>query len=302
MGTLLGRLHGRIPSVGGLSRNLLILSIVLVIVLPLYNAAFIYPSLTKLFAETTAKDATSIAKHFISTVGTRANELTKTSFDAEILREINTLQEDFGLTKLKVFSKSGEILFSTNSGEIGNINSERYFQEIVARGSVYTKLVRKNTESLEHQRMSADVVETYVPLMKDGLFLGAFEIYYDITEKKQDLERLLLISFVIVAVLALGVLLTSVVNFVKENTMVTERNRAQEERERLIVELQGALAEVKTLSGLLPICASCKKIRDDQGYWNQIEDYVSGHSKATFSHGICPDCAKKLYPEYYKGK
>jgi hypothetical protein len=138
--------------------------------------------------------------------------------------------------------------------------------------------------------------------MKDGLFLGAFEIYYDITEKKQDLERLLLISFVIVTVLALGVLLTSVVNFVKENRMLTERSRAQEERERLIVELQGALAEVRTLSGLLPICASCKKIRDDQGYWNRIEDYVSSHSKATFSHGICPECAKKLYPGYYKGK
>jgi hypothetical protein len=150
--------------------------------------------------------------------------------------------------------------------------------------------------------MSVDVVETYVPLMKDGLFLGAFEIYYDITEKKQNLERLLLISFVIVTVLALGVLLTSVVNFVKENRMLTERSRAQEERERLIVELQDALAEVKTLSGLLPICASCKKIRDDQGYWNRIEDYVSSHSKATFSHGICPECAKKLYPGYYKGE
>jgi hypothetical protein len=302
MGTLLGRLHGRVLSGGGLSRNLLILSVALVIVLPVYNVAFIYPSLTKLFAETTAKDATSIAKHFISIVGIRTNELTRTSFDPEMLREINALREDFGLTKLKVFSKAGEILFSTNSEEIGNINTERYFQEIVARGSVYTKLVRKNTESLEHQRMSADVVETYVPLMKDGVFLGAFEVYYDITEKKQNLGRLLLISFVIVAVLALSVLLTSVVNFVKENRMVAERNRAQEERERLIVELQDALAEVRTLSGLLPICSSCKKIRDDQGYWNQIEDYVLSHSKATFSHSICPECAKKLYPGYYKGK
>jgi len=302
MGTLLGTLHGRIPLGKGLSRHLLILSVVIVILLPVYNAAFIYPSLTKLFAETTAKDATSIAKHFISMVGTRTNELTKTSFDSEMLKAIKALQDDFGLAKLKVYSKSGEILFSTSSDEIGNINTERYFEEIVARGGVYTKLVRKNTESLEHQKMSVDVVETYVPLMKDGLFLGAFEIYYDITEKKQNLERLLRISFVIVTVLALAVLLTSVVNFVKENRMVTERGRAQEEREKLIVELQNTLAEVRTLSGLLPICASCKKIRDDQGYWSQIEDYVSSHSKATFSHGICPECAKKLYPEYYKGK
>jgi sensor domain CHASE-containing protein len=69
------------------------------------------------------------------------------------------------------------------------------------------------------------------------------------------------------------------------------------ERQRLINELEQALYEVKTLSGLLPICASCKKIRDDQGYWNQIESYISKHSSAEFSHSICPDCIKKLYPE-----
>ncbi|MCI0659342.1 MAG: PAS domain S-box protein, partial [Acidobacteria bacterium] len=80
---------------------------------------------------------------------------------------------------------------------------------------------------------------------------------------------------------------------------VTERRRAEEEREKLLVELQGALANIKTLSGLLPICASCKKIRDDGGYWSQIESYVSAHSQAQFSHGICPDCAKQLYPEHY---
>ena len=81
---------------------------------------------------------------------------------------------------------------------------------------------------------------------------------------------------------------------------VTELKRAREKRERLISELQEALAKVKTLSGLLPICASCKKIRDDKGYWRQIESYIHEHSEADFSHGICPDCARKLYPEYYE--
>ena len=64
-------------------------------------------------------------------------------------------------------------------------------------------------------------------------------------------------------------------------------------------ELQKALAKIKTLSGLLPICASCKKIRDDQGYWTQLESYISEHSEAEFTHGCCPDCMKKLYPELY---
>jgi hypothetical protein len=65
----------------------------------------------------------------------------------------------------------------------------------------------------------------------------------------------------------------------------------------LIRELQEALTMVKLLSGLLPICASCKKIRDDKGYWTQIESYIRDHSEAEFSHGICPDCMKKLYPD-----
>ncbi len=73
----------------------------------------------------------------------------------------------------------------------------------------------------------------------------------------------------------------------------------RDERERLISELQEALSKVKQLSGYLPICASCKKIRDDQGYWQQIEAYIRDHSEAEFSHGICPECAKRLYPQYH---
>jgi len=77
---------------------------------------------------------------------------------------------------------------------------------------------------------------------------------------------------------------------------INERKRSEAERENLIIKLQKAISEVKTLSGLLPICASCKKIRDDKGYWNQIEAYIREHSQAEFSHSICPECAKKLYP------
>jgi hypothetical protein len=81
---------------------------------------------------------------------------------------------------------------------------------------------------------------------------------------------------------------------------ITARKQAEEERERLIKELQVALAEVKKLSGLLPICAACKSIRDDQGYWQQIEAYIGDHSEAQFSHSVCPKCAKKLYPEVFE--
>jgi len=81
---------------------------------------------------------------------------------------------------------------------------------------------------------------------------------------------------------------------------ITARKQAEEERERLIGELKHAIAEIRTLSGLLPICAACKNIRDDKGYWNKLEQYIQAHSEAEFTHGLCPDCARRLYPDIYQ--
>jgi len=78
---------------------------------------------------------------------------------------------------------------------------------------------------------------------------------------------------------------------------IEDRLKAEEERERIIADLQDALSKIKTLSGLLPICANCKKIRDDKGYWNKIEIYIRDQSNADFTHSICPECAKKLYSD-----
>jgi len=77
---------------------------------------------------------------------------------------------------------------------------------------------------------------------------------------------------------------------------ISERVEAEREMECLIEELQDALAQVKTLKGLLPICASCKKVRDDDGYWSRLEAYLGQHSNVEFSHSICPDCMKVMYP------
>jgi PAS domain S-box-containing protein len=76
---------------------------------------------------------------------------------------------------------------------------------------------------------------------------------------------------------------------------ISERKKAEEERERIISELQTALNEIKTLSGLIPICSRCKKVRDDSGYWDSVETYIERHSKTQFSHSLCPDCARELY-------
>lgn len=80
---------------------------------------------------------------------------------------------------------------------------------------------------------------------------------------------------------------------------ISKRKNSEAEREMLLYELKNAFENIKTLRGLLPICASCKKVRNDKGYWEQIEIYIEERSDAEFSHGLCPECAKKLYPEFY---
>ena len=90
----------------------------------------------------------------------------------------------------------------------------------------------------------------------------------------------------------------SITDFIVAALEAHARRMAEAEKERLLLEVQDALAHVKTLSGLLPICSGCKKIRDDSGYWSAIESYISQHSEAQFSHSLCPECTKHYFPEY----
>ena len=108
-------------------------------------------------------------------------------------------------------------------------------------------------------------------------------------------ERLLIIGSV------LAVALLVLANFMASREMA-RRRRVEIEREKLIAELQRTLAEVKTLSGLIPICAWCKSVRNDQGYWQTVEQYVHSHSDASFSHSICPNCREKFKDEIAKGR
>ena len=80
---------------------------------------------------------------------------------------------------------------------------------------------------------------------------------------------------------------------------ITEKKILECQKDKLITSLKEALGKVRTLSGFLPICSSCKKVRDDKGYWNQIEAYIRDHSEAEFTHSMCPDCVKRFYPHYH---
>ncbi|MCI5159691.1 MAG: hypothetical protein D3906_14940 [Candidatus Electrothrix sp. AUS1_2] len=152
---------------------------------------------------------------------------------------------------------------------------------------------------------------SYVKLFKPwGWIIGTGIFYEEINEEIGHLTKgLLCISIAIVTttlLLSLYIVINSLNEMKKRLAAEKELNQYKEELEDLVEQrtekLQEAVSQVKVLSGFLPICASCKKIRDDKGYWNQIESYIREHSEAEFSHGICPDCAARLYPELYGEK
>jgi hypothetical protein len=112
-----------------------------------------------------------------------------------------------------------------------------------------------------------------------------------------DLNHSLEMSYEIIGFIGSSIMLWGVILI---KPIFLSLSAAEKQQRELVLELQSALSKVKLLSGFLPICSSCKRIRDDKGYWEQIESYVREHSEVEFSHSICPECVKKLYPEYAK--
>jgi len=207
---------------------------------------------------------------------------------------------DFGLMKVKVFDSNGETVYSTSEKDIGEINENEYFHNIVAKGRVLSNVAYKDTRSLEGQLLKVDVVETYLPIMHADSFVGAFEVYFDITANKKDLDDLIFKSNVLVLLIAVSLLLAIlVVSFIARRSFIKQES-AEAEREKSIVELQKALDEIKTLRGILPICMYCKKIKSEKGIWDQLEIYIEEHSDAGFSHGVCPSCLNERHPKIAK--
>jgi PAS domain S-box-containing protein len=132
-----------------------------------------------------------------------------------------------------------------------------------------------------------------VPVRYRSEFLGVLVVHKDApqTFSQADAEMLDMLAA------QAAVAIRNARLYDKARQEIAERKRAEAEREQLIRELQDALQQVKVLSGILPICASCKRIRDEAGDWHQVEVYVRDHSEAEFSHSICPECARRLYPD-----
>lgn len=278
----------------------------------------VYPFFTGMLLENTESQAIILGKH-ISRIDFSINKRGNIEPDQENLIEINRAMDEFNLYKLKIFSPAGKVIYSSNNEEIGDFNENNYFRNVIAHGYVHSKTVQKDSFSPDGRKTQENIIETSIPIMRDGFFAGALEIHLDITDRTSALRNTLnIFNVMVIALISMfsSIILTPLVQLdktlaereetnkylEKSNALLSKkirlRRHTQHEKEKLVNELRTSLMKVKLLSGFLPICSGCKKIRDDRGDWNHIETYIKEHSEAEFSHGICPDCAKEYYPQF----
>jgi PAS domain S-box-containing protein len=190
---------------------------------------FLFPSFTKIITKNAEHEAALLAQHLSSMLIMDGYELESTFPSNFITEEIESLKKNFRLKKVKIFSPRGKTVYSSIPSELGAVNTKKYFHEIVAKGNIHTNFVRRENRSLEGKKMSADVVETYIPIMRNNKFLGAFEIYYNVTETMTVLENLILTSTAVVIMLSLGLLTTVLVISMKADKTMLERDKAEKE-------------------------------------------------------------------------
>jgi diguanylate cyclase (GGDEF)-like protein len=172
-------------------RNILLITLFSAALVPLYGLFVSHPQYEQLLVSITEDEAARLARHLSQILHEEGADIAQDRLPQGFAADILAVKSDFKLVKVKVFSAEGVVVYSTATQDIGKANEHAYFKEIVAQGRVFSKVVKKNIQTAEGQVMDADVVETYQPIMHQGRFLGAFELYYDITDRVTRMDRLL---------------------------------------------------------------------------------------------------------------
>ncbi len=226
-----------------LLRNVLIASVAAVVVIPVYAVLYLYPSFENMSVIEAEDDAIRIASHVMAEIIPQDRDLSKDSLPYDLPNYMEKVRKDFDIVKIKIYMPSGEVIYSTNSGEIGRVNSEKYFHEAVAKGKSYAELIDEDDKSLEGQFFDADVVETYVPIMKQNRFMGAFEIYLNVTQRKRSIDNLIFRSYAVLFFIALGLLTAVIVTTFSTARNILSRGTVEAEVRRLNRELEMKVEE-----------------------------------------------------------
>ena len=161
----------------GFIRSVLLLMVAVAIIFPTYEIFSVYPRFTKFLVASIEDEAKRTATRLSSIIDPEEQEIKAETLSPLIKATVAEVVQNFNLIKVKIFTPSGEIIYSTNPKDIGTVNTLDYFTNVVAKGLPYAKVVEQQNEDLEGYIHTSDVVETYVPIMRDKKFIGAFEIY-----------------------------------------------------------------------------------------------------------------------------
>jgi len=200
---------------------IVITSLIAVVSLSCFSIFFISPSFSNLIIKNTESEAVKVGRYLSGSFGHR--DKVSRELPSGFAEKISNAIADFSLMKIKVFAPDGETVYSTSDEDIGIINEWDYFHNIVAKGDVFTKVVKKDTRSLEDHVVRVDVVETYVPIMRAGSFAGAFEVYFDITDNINELGSLLFYAHSLLLLIAAGlVLVVLVISFIARHSFIKQ--------------------------------------------------------------------------------
>lgn len=295
-------------------RNILFFSLIIPLFIPLRIYVHVLPVFSDKLQQYSAEEAEKTARYISQSLISQRDghlEIEQSFYDS-----IDEVVDRFDLEKVKVFSESGLILFSTDKNDIGKVNSNSYFYERVAKGETIAKLVENKSKSLEGRIMTRDVAEVYVPLMDSGRFIGAFELYYDLTARKRELDMLfwkeaaitVVTSLVLIGVICVLLVKTSNAMHIQEvaegrlrranellEARVAERTEALELTQDVSINCLATLAEYydqQTGMHLYRIKAYTRMIADGLSRESAYSPYLSGRryaddiSRASVLHDI----------------
>lgn len=208
-------------------RNILLGAVLFAVIFPLFEMVFTIPSYRGLLIHEAEQEAARFVRFLVSSNSLNKVELHAGHIPSRLIPEMNHLKEEGRMVKLRIFSAQGEIIFSSDSEEIGTINKKGYFREIVAKGKLYSKMVKESAVTAEGVKTDHDLIETYVPIMAKDHFLGAMEVYSDVTLSQQKLSGLSQRSFLSLVIASTGFLALTLILLLRAKQDVLKRQHAE---------------------------------------------------------------------------
>ncbi|RJQ68924.1 MAG: PAS domain S-box protein [Desulfobacteraceae bacterium] len=224
-------------------RYTLVVCLLLVLSFPFYNWLYLAPALRDQLTRYNEAEARRTAVHLMRHLEIGSQPLMEADLPEGLPRAVSELQEDYQLIKLKLFAASGKVIYSTAPEDVGDVNRRPYFSEKLAKGEIYSRFVRKGGLTLEDQPVTQDLMEIYIPIMKDRDFSGALEIYYDVSAAQAHLSGLLRISSFASTLIAAGMTIIVLLLLFKAGQAMLARQAAEKELRQAREALEARVAQ-----------------------------------------------------------